>query len=228
MAVIRSIEISASERSFAAYGKLVSMGNSRSRPIAFFLACSLLSGCAPYWEQYQRVEAPEAVYLRSECGGFGARNYAYYPYHGIFISVSLSPLQLGLHYPAGTTVALSGDTVTISGSRQNEPIEYLQHLRQASHGTLGDGTPGEFCAMTDPMDPEGEHGYRCPSSGRDLTWSYFVGRDKNSSNQILAVPTNLERAKVIIPAVTINGHTWESQELSIVGKKFVGVVPINC
>jgi hypothetical protein len=210
------------KQSFAAYGKLASMGNSRSRP-AFFVACSVLSGCAPSWEHYQRVEAPEAVYLRSECGGFGPRNYAYYPYHGIFISVSLSPLQLGLHYPAGTTVALSGDTVTISGSRQNEPIEYAQHLRQASHGTLGNGTPGEFCAMTDPMDPEGRHGYRCPSSGHDLTWSYFVGRDKNSS-----VPTNLEHAKIIIPAVTINGQTYESQELSIVGKKFVGVVPINC
>jgi hypothetical protein len=108
-------------------------------------------------------------------------------------------LQLGLHYPAGTTVALSGDTVTIRGSRRNEPIEYVQHLRQVSHGTLGNATPGEFCAMTDPMDPEGWHGYRCPSSGHDLTWSYFLGRDP-----IVALPTNLERAKIVILAVTIN------------------------
>jgi hypothetical protein len=43
-----------------------------------------------------------------------------------------------------------------------------------------------------------------------------------------AVPTNLERAEIVIPAVTINGQTYEPQELSIVGKKFVGVVPINC
>jgi hypothetical protein len=204
------------------------MGNSHSRAIAFFAACLVLSGCAPYWEHYQRVEAPEAIYLRSFCGGFGPPEYVYYPYHGIHISVSLSPLQLGLHYPAGTTVTLNGDTVAISGTRQNEPIELVRHLSQASHGTLGNATPGNFCAMTDPMDPEGRHGYRCPSNGHDLTWSYFIGRDIDAPNQIVAAPTNLEHAKIRIPAVTINGHTYESQELSIVGKKFVGIVPINC
>jgi hypothetical protein len=61
MAVIRCTKMSVSERPLVAYGKLVAMGNSHSRPIAFFVICSGLSGCAPYWEHYQRVEAPEAV-----------------------------------------------------------------------------------------------------------------------------------------------------------------------
>jgi hypothetical protein len=100
------------------------------------------------------VVAPAAVYYRSMCGGFGPRDYAYYPYHGIYISVDLSPLQLGLHYPAGTTVALNGHTVKIRGMRQTEPVEVVKHLVPGMHASLGNATPGEFCAMDDPMDPE--------------------------------------------------------------------------
>jgi hypothetical protein len=125
----------------------------------------------------------------------------------------LSPLQLGLYYPAGTTVTLGSDTVTIRGMKQNEPIELVKHVIPASHGTLGNATPGQFCAMDDPMDPERRHGYRCPSHGPELTWSYFVGRDLGVPTQIVGVPAKLERATIIIPAVTINGHTYESQEL---------------
>jgi hypothetical protein len=50
-------------------------------------------------------------------------------------------------------------------------------------------------------------------AGPELTWSYFVGRDLGVPTQIVGVPAKLERATIIIPAVTINGHTYESQEL---------------
>ena len=196
--------------------------------IAGLAACSLLSGCLPYWGHYQRVEAPEAVYYRSHCGGFGPRDYAYYPYHGIFISVKLSPLQLGLHYTPETTVALDGDTVTIRGMRQNEPVELVKQLNPADHGTLGNGTPGEFCAMSDPMDPERRFGYWCPAHGPVLTWSYFVARDISAPHHIVFSPMDLEGMTITIPAMTINGQAYKSQELTIEEKKFASVEPINC
>jgi hypothetical protein len=171
------------------------------------------------------VEAPDAVYLQGLCGGFGAPNYAYYPYHGIFVSVNLSPLQLGLHYKTGTTVALHDDAVTISGWRENDPFQLVIHLSPAQHYALGNATPEKFCAMADPMNPGRKS---CPSDGRNMTWAYFLGRDINPPNRSVSVPTDLERAKIVIPAITIDGQTYESQELSIVRKKYVGITPVNC
>jgi hypothetical protein len=84
-------------------------------------------------------------------------------------------LQLGLHYPAGTTVALDEDVVVIHGKRQKESFEMVQHLVPAPHGALGNTTPGEFCAMNDPLDPPGKYGYRCRSKGAQLTWAYLSG-----------------------------------------------------
>ena len=64
--------------------------------------------------------------------------------------------------------------------------------------------------------------------GRSLTWANFIGRDINEPNRIVTVPMDLERAKIVIPAMTINGQTYESQELSIVRKKYSGIIPVNC
>jgi len=173
------------------------------------------------------VEAPAAVYYRSECGGFGPRDYAYYPFHGIFVSVKVWPLQLGLHYPPGTTVTLDDDRVTISGMRQNEPVEIVQHLVPAAHGALGNDTPGEFCAMNDPLG-SGNGGYHCPASGPQLTWAYFIRHDLKSTSPNVRLPSDLRGARITIPAMTINGEKYESQELSIVDAEFVGVEPLNC
>src|SRR5271155_5853462 len=99
-----------------------------SRALVAVLVCGLYPGCVPVSEQYQRVEVADAVYLQGLCGGSGPPNWTYFPLHGIFISVSLSPLQLGLHYPAGTNVTLDGDAVTISGWLRSEPIQLTAHL----------------------------------------------------------------------------------------------------
>jgi hypothetical protein len=170
-------------------------------PFAALMACCLFSGCVPVSEHYQRAEAPDAAYLQGLCGGSGAPNWAYYPFHGIFVSVSLSPLQVGLHYPPGTTVRFERDALTISGW---------------------------FDAMLDPMAPSRKSGYHRSSKGRGLTWANFIGRDINEPNRIVTVPMDLERAKIVIPAMTINGQTYESQELSIVRKKYSGIIPVNC
>jgi hypothetical protein len=199
-----------------------------TRAFATLVTCYLSSGCVPISEQYQRAEVPDAVYLQGLCGGSGAPNWTYYPFHGIFISVSLSPLQLGLHYPPGTTVELDGDIVTFGGWRQNEPIQLAVHLSPAIHAALGNGAPEEFDAMTDPMNPGGKSGYHRSSKGLGLVWANFIARDANTPNRIVPIPVDLERAKIVIPAMTINGQRYESQELVIVRKKYSGLVPVNC
>ena len=82
--------------------------------------------------------------------------------------------------------------------------------------------------MVDPMAPNGKSGYHRSSKGRGLTWAYFIGRDINDLNRIVPVPMDLERAKIVIPAMTINGQTYESQELPIVRKTYSGIIPVNC
>jgi hypothetical protein len=123
---------------------------------------------------------------------------------------------------------LDGDAVTISGWRQNEPIQLAVHLSPAIHAALGNGAPEEFDAMTDPMDPSGKFGYRRSSKGRGFIWANFIARDANTPNRIVPIPIDLERAKIVIPAMTINGQMYESQELPIVRKKYSGITPVNC
>jgi hypothetical protein len=192
------------------------------------MACCIFSGCVPVGEHYQRAEAPDAAYLQGLCGGSGAPNWAYYPFHGIFVSVSLSPLQVGLHYPPETTVRFESDALTISGWRENRPVTISAQLSAAVHAALGNSAPEEFDAMLDPMAASGKSGYHRSSKGRGLTWANFIGRDTNEPNRIVPVPMDLERGKIVIPAMTISGQTYESQELPIVRKKYSGIIPVNC
>ena len=192
------------------------------------VACGLYSGCVPVNEQYQRVEVADAVYLQGLCGDSGPPNWAYYPFHGIFISVSLTPLQLGLHYPAGTTVTLDGDTITIRGSRQHELIQLTGHLTPAIHTALGNAAPEDFDDMSDPLDPTGKSAYHRSSKNRGLVWANFIARDVHAPNRIFPMPKDLEHAKILIPSITINGQKFDPQELSIMRKKYTGITPINC
>jgi hypothetical protein len=197
-------------------------------PFVLLMACCLFSGCVPVSEHYQRAEAPDAAYLQGLCGGSGAPNWAYYPFHGIFVSVSLSPLQVGLHYPPETTVQFESDALTISGWRENRPVTISAQLSAAVHAALGNSAPEEFDAMLDPMAASGKSGYRRSSKGRGLTWANFIGRDINEPSRIVPVPMDLERAKIVIPAMKINGQMYEPQELPIVRKKYSGIIPVNC
>jgi hypothetical protein len=199
------------------------------RFIAGLLACCVFSGCFPLVENYQRVEVADARYLQGLCGGSGPHDWTYYPFHGIFISVSLFPsMQLGLHYPVTSTATLESNVVIISGSRHNEPIKLAVQLRPALHAALGNSAPEEFDATADPMDPGGKHGYRRSSSGRGLVWANFITLDTNTTNRTVSLPADLERAVIVIPAMTINGQLYGPQELPITVKKYIGVTPVNC
>jgi hypothetical protein len=198
------------------------------RALAALLMCVSFSGCVPVGMQYQRAEAPGAVYLRGLCGGSGAPNWAYYPFHGIFISVSPRPMSVGLHYPPGTTAQLDANEVTLSGWRQNELFTLTIHLAPADHRAMGNSTPEEFDAMVDPMNPNAKIYTSRSSKGRGLIWANFIGVNVDNPHHVVIVPEDLDRAKIVIPAITINGEVYGPQELPIVHKQYVGVIPVNC
>jgi hypothetical protein len=188
----------------------------------------IFSGCIPVSMHYQRVEEPQAAYLQGLCGGSGPPNWAYYPYHGIFNSVSLSPVQVGLHYPHGTTVRFESDALAITGSRNNKPVAIAVKLTAAVHAALGNSAPEQFDGMMDPMDPTRKSGYHRSSKDGDQTWANFIGRDADNPDRTVLVPMDLEHVKIVIPAMTINGQTYQSQELSIERKTYTGIIPVNC
>jgi hypothetical protein len=167
---------------------------------------------------------PRAQYLQASCGDYGPADWTYYPFHGIFISVSLSPLHLGLHYPTGTTVELDSNEVTINGSRLGTSVHLIYQLTRTLHAALGSGAPWRLDAMADPMDPAGRYGYRRTTQGRDFAWANFSAREA----LIPAVPHDLGGATIGIPAMTINGKRTSSQELTITRKNYVGIIPVNC
>lgn len=199
-----------------------------TKALIALLACSLAAGCVPLSEHYQRVEVADATYLQGLCGASGPPDWAYYPFHGIFISVSLAPLQLGLHYPQGTTVTLDGDIATITGLRQNEPIKWSTLLTPAKHAALGNDAPEEFDAAIDPLDPSGKSAYHRSSKGLGFTWANFIGRDPHAPNRVQPTPKDLEGAKIVIPPIMINGQKYQSQQLPIIRKSYTGVMPVNC
>jgi hypothetical protein len=194
----------------------------------FVVACYSISGCVPVSQHYERAEAPDAVYLQGLCGGSGPPNWAYYPFHGIFVSVTLSPLQVGLHYPPGTTVSLEGSALTITGWRENMFVTMPAQLSAAVHDVFGNTAPEQFDAMVDPLAVNGRSGYRRSSAGRGMIWANFIGRDPNAPSRSVTVPTDLERAKIVIPSMTVNGRAYPSQELSIVNRMYRGIIPVNC
>jgi hypothetical protein len=197
-----------------------------ARALALLLVSALSSGCVPIVQHYERAETADARYLQGLCGGYGPADWTYYPFHGIFISVTVSPIHLGLHYPTSTTVELDSDELMINGSRQGTSIHLIYRLRPALHAAVG--APWRFDAMADPMDPAGRYGYHRRSKGRDFTWANFLAHEAAPPDRVVAAPHDLEGATIVIPAMTINGQKYGSQELPITRKNYLGVIPVNC
>jgi hypothetical protein len=63
---------------------------------------------------------------------------------------------------------------------------------------------------------------------QEIIWASYRARDPNSPDHVAGVSLDLENAIITIPAMTINGTGYDSQDLAIVRKKFIGVIPINC
>jgi hypothetical protein len=107
-----------------------------------------MSACVPITASYERIEAPDARYLRVVCrGSVGPPSTAYYPFHGIFISLNFSSTEFGLHVPKGLTVQLNDDKIHIKGFSKTAQFGKTVNISAFRQGSSGNGDPPEFRAL---------------------------------------------------------------------------------
>ena len=124
------------------------------------LALLVGSGCAPIWGTYTRIEVPDAKYFGRSCGGsVGPKSVAYFPYHGIFLSIDIdSSIRFGINVPSGMTAELLGRTIHISGRTESGPIEFKATMVPTT-------TTGIFGSVHRPeYMPFFTRGYRDPAA----------------------------------------------------------------
>jgi hypothetical protein len=113
----------------------------------------LLTACVPLSTTYERIDAPDAKYFKSIChASFGPPSTVYYPFHGIYISLSYTFATLGLHIPEGMTVQLIDNTITVNGVSKSGPVQATVHFKARPRGANGNGDPPEF-AVSAPFTP---------------------------------------------------------------------------
>jgi len=189
------------------------------------------SGCAPMRWSYEKIEAPDARYFQNTChAGSGPPSVAYYPFHGIFISLDVTNwIGLGLHLPAGTTAQLNGNSVRISGTTSSGAVEATIAIRAARHGSLGSGDPREFNALRDPFTSANNFG---PLTGDTqdgrYVWYLFISETDDPGPRIIPTPRGLIRGTVELPSMTINGERYDPQVLPLQHQVYAGISSINC
>ena len=195
------------------------------------VACLISSACVPALESYERIEVPDARYLRSVCyASTGTPSVVYYPYHGIFISLDVTSwVSLGLHLPAGTTAQLNGNTVHISGTAKTGPVDAIIPIRAARQGSLGGRDPLEFRKLSDPYTSADNFG---PLTGDThdgkYQWYFFISASSDPQPRLIPSPPDLLRGTVELPSITINGQRYEPQSIPFERHVSAFILPVNC
>jgi hypothetical protein len=154
---------------------------------------------------------------------------AYYPFHGIFISLDVThSVTLGLHLPAGTTAALDGKTVRIIGSADSGPVDATIPIRAAQHDYVYKYDQFE----ANPRDTFTSADYFGPllgdtNGGRDL-WYSFISETSEQIPHLILTPKGLIRGTVELPPITINGQSYEGQSVPFEHRVHTEISPINC
>jgi hypothetical protein len=189
-----------------------------------------MAGCIPMRYPYEHIDVPDARYFRNSCyHTFGPPSVAYYPFHGIFISLDVTNIvELGLHVPAGTNVGLNGITVHITGIADSGPIDTTIPMRAARHDYVRKNDPLEFGAR-DTFTSADNFGPLVgdTSNGRDL-WYLFISETSEPVAHYIRTPNGLIRGTVELPPMTINGQSYEAQSIPFERRVHTEVSPINC
>ena len=177
---------------------------------------SALSGCTVGLWHYQRIEAPAADYLQARCQGrSGPPELAYYPFNGIFISLALDPLQLGLHIPRGQSVALADHALVIAGPG-GDPVLRVT-LKAARTHVMADDDPAAFSMAPDPYTAPDNFGPLRGGAHDGFPLWYLFDEDVSARAPDAPDPAafldRLKSGTVQVPALTINGRTWPAQVL---------------
>jgi hypothetical protein len=204
-----------------------------ARPVRTFGAALLslgLLGCVPWRYSYEHLDVPGARYFQSACQhSAGPPSMAYYPFHGIFISLDVThTVTLGLHLPAGTTAALNGTTVRITGSADSGPVDAIMPIRAARHDYVYKydrfkASGGNTFTSADYFGPLlGD-----TNDGRDL-WYSFISETSEQIPHLIFTPKGLIRGTIELPPITINGQSYEGQSIPFEHRVHTEISPINC
>jgi hypothetical protein len=202
-----------------------------NKKTALFFALILLAGCVPYATTYPRIEVAGATCLHPGCQAeVGTKSMAYYPFHGIYISIDLRDSRFGLHIPSGTVVELNGKAIKIDGLLGKTPYQATLNLRAASHASVGIGyEPAQFMESIDHYTTPDNFGpLEGGGNGSYLLWYLYLFQDQQDARRILFIPKGLTEGTIEIPAMTINGQHYESQELTFKRETYVGMAAVNC
>jgi len=205
--------------------------NSSPNVSALTLAVVLLSGCVPYTTTYPKIEVADAKYFHPGCAAeFGSGSMAYYPFHGLYISIDLRAARFGLHIPSGTIVQLNGRTLQVDGVIGADSYKATFDLKATSHASIGTGAePPEFMASIDHYTTPDTFGpLEGGGDGKYLLWYLYLVVSQQDSRQPARVSTEVIEGTVEVPSMTINGKTYESQKLKFIRERFVGLAAINC
>jgi hypothetical protein len=173
---------------------------------------------------YEQIQVPDARYFKSICyHSFGPSSVAYYPFHGIFISLDVTNfVELGLHLPAGTTVELDGHTVRITGSADSGPIDTTIPIQAAQRDPLEFSAHDTFTSADNFGPLLGD-----TSNGRDL-WYSFISVTSEPVPHFIPTPSGLIRGTVELPPITINGQSYDAQSIPFERRVHTEISPINC
>lgn len=196
---------------------------------ALVLGVICLGGCIPYVTTYPKIDVPNATYLNPSCSGELAST-AYYPFHGIYISIDIRAFRFGLHVPSGSVVELEGKTIQIEGLTGSTPYEATFALRAASHASIGTSySPSEFYALPDRYTDANNFGpLEGAGNGNRLTWYLYRLLSPQDPKSLPRLPKGLTEGTVEIPAMIINGQRYEAQKLGFKRETSVGLAAVNC
>jgi len=164
----------------------------------------LLSGCTVGFWSYQQIAAPDAQYIQVNCNGRdGPPKLAYYPFHGIYIGIAVSPLDLRLRTPRGVHAHLDGESVVVSGHTDKGNLDLTLKLKTAAQSSDA-GSLAE-------VRYEERH---------ESSWQPGV---PTSDAQI----DTMTLGTVQLPPITIDTTTWPAQTLPFTRKVYTEVMQPN-
>ena len=201
------------------------------RNFAVLVASIALTACFPYVSSFPKIQAPNATYLHTGCQSeLGGKTTAYYPFHGIYISIDLNDSRFGLHIPFGTVVVLEGKIVKIEGLIGATAYQATPNLRATSHSSVGVGyAPAQFMETIDHYTTPDNFGpLEGSGNGSYLLWYLYMMMSAEDSHHMFHVPKGLTEGTIEIPAMTINGQRYDPQVLTFKRETFSGLAAVNC
>jgi hypothetical protein len=192
------------------------------------LGVVLFSGCVPVAPLFPHFDVPDVVYLTSEdVGSASLPLMAYYPYHGIYISIYLRSLYFGIHVPQGTVVQLDDQTIQLEGTLNAAPYSKTFAVQAAPH-TYVFGMAPQFIKLPDPYTSSNYLGPLAGAGqGRGSAWYLFMGFRPGEPNHDIRIPTAMSSGTIVLPSMSINGVHYAAQRLPFTQKRVFAISPVN-